>query len=249
MNVPLRAAFAGDVADQTLEDRIELLAIAPEDLEGAMAVLRPAMRNDAGDVSAYPQGASRLRSLLFRIDHCAVVGHTMMVLDKSRARVLTRQPGPVDWEQAQPERLTPRPAPAGACYTLTCQGDVALFFAQDVLPLLHFLKQYAPQIGPLHIVTRPDFPAFVMETLRAICAAYAGVEILELRRTERLENVTALWLSRTPDASDWAPVTREEADALAALLRADDRVSSFTVKAVNHESIHDHNAFATIVSK
>ncbi len=35
----------------------------------------------------------------------------------------------------------------------------------------------------------------------------------------------------------------------AALLRADNRVSSFTVKAVNHESIHDHNAFATIVGK
>lgn len=34
----------------------------------------------------------------------------------------------------------------------------------------------------------------------------------------------------------------------AALLLADSRVSSFTVKAVNHESIHDHNAFATIVS-
>ncbi len=33
----------------------------------------------------------------------------------------------------------------------------------------------------------------------------------------------------------------------AALLRADPRVLSFTVKAVNHESIHDHNAFATIV--
>lgn len=35
----------------------------------------------------------------------------------------------------------------------------------------------------------------------------------------------------------------------AALLRADSRVASFTVKAVNHESIHDHNAFATITSK
>jgi GTP cyclohydrolase I len=34
----------------------------------------------------------------------------------------------------------------------------------------------------------------------------------------------------------------------AALLRADKRVASFKVKAVNHESIHDHNAFATIIS-
>ena len=34
----------------------------------------------------------------------------------------------------------------------------------------------------------------------------------------------------------------------AALLRADKRVASFTVKAVNQESIHDHNAFAVISS-
>jgi GTP cyclohydrolase IB len=33
----------------------------------------------------------------------------------------------------------------------------------------------------------------------------------------------------------------------AAILRSDPRVSSFKVTAVNHESIHDHNAFATIV--
>lgn len=34
----------------------------------------------------------------------------------------------------------------------------------------------------------------------------------------------------------------------AAILRGDDRVASFTVKTVNHESIHDHNAFAVVVS-
>jgi GTP cyclohydrolase I len=35
----------------------------------------------------------------------------------------------------------------------------------------------------------------------------------------------------------------------AALLRADRRVATFTVKAVNQESIHDHNAFAVISGK
>jgi len=226
LNVPLSAAFAGDFADRTLEDQIELVALSPDDLDPAMTVLRPAMRNDDGDVSTYPQGASRLRSLFLRIDHCIVTGHTMMVLDRSRARVLTRETGPVDWEKAQPLRLKPRLAPPGVCYTLTCQGDFALFFRQDVLPLLHFLEKYAPQIGPLHIVTRPDFPGFVMETLRAICRAYPGVEMLDLLATERLENVTALWLSRTPDARDWAPVTRAEADALAALLRAHHQIAA-----------------------
>jgi GTP cyclohydrolase IB len=35
---------------------------------------------------------------------------------------------------------------------------------------------------------------------------------------------------------------------VAAQLKADPRVASFTVKAVNHESIHDHNAFAVVTS-
>jgi len=34
----------------------------------------------------------------------------------------------------------------------------------------------------------------------------------------------------------------------AAILKADSRVASFSVRAVNHESIHDHNAFAVVVS-
>ena len=219
-NAPLRAAFAGDFADIVLEDQIEDLVLAPDDLDSVMAVLRPAMRNDAGDTSTYPSGRTRLRSLLFRIDRCSVIGNRMMVLDQTGTSILAREAGPVDWASAQPMRLRPRTAPAGLCYTLTSQGAFAPFFSQDILPLLHFLRKYGPQIGPLHIVTRRDFPPFVMETLRAVQAAHPSVEILELEATERLENVTALWLSRTPDAKDWAPVTREEADALGALLRA-----------------------------
>jgi GTP cyclohydrolase I len=34
----------------------------------------------------------------------------------------------------------------------------------------------------------------------------------------------------------------------AAMLRSDSRIASFSVRAVNHESIHDHNAFAVVTS-
>ena len=219
-NMPLRACFSGEFASVTLEDQIEELAFAPGDLDQAMVVLTPARRNDAGDTSTYPAGRSSLRSLAFRIDHCAIVGHTMMVLDKSGACVLAREPGSVDWARNRPALLKARAAPAGAFYTLTSQGDFASFFTQDVLPLLYFLRKYGPRIGPMQIVARPDEPPFVMETLRAIADAHPQVGVLELDAAGRLEDVAALWLSRTPDARDWAPVTRDEADALGALLRA-----------------------------
>ncbi len=219
-NMPRGFAFAGDFAVRTFEDQTEDLALTPDDLAQAQAVLTPARRNDAGDTSTYQEGRTQLRSLLYLVDHCVILGHSMTVLDQKSSMALARTAGPLLPDMATPARLKRRAAPAGACYTLSCQGDFALFFKNDILPLLHFLGAYGAEIGPLHIVTRPDFPPFVRDTLQAICAAHPGVEILDLAINERLENVRVLWLSRTPDASDWDGLTREEADALAAILRA-----------------------------
>ncbi len=218
-NVPRGASFAGDFADKTLEDKTEDLAFAPEDLAQLDRVLRVAKRNDEGDTSTYATGTTKLRSLLYVIDHCIVLGHTMTALDPSGSRILARETG-ILASGAAPAILNSRAAPTGACYTLTCRGEFGPFFRNDILPLMHFLRTHGAKIGPLHIVTRPDFPAFVEETLQALCAAHPGVEVFELASNERLENVRALWLSRTPDANDWDGVTRAEADALADMLRA-----------------------------
>jgi len=219
-HVPRGASFAGDFAAKTLEDQTEALALAPEEFAQAQPILTPARRNDEGDTSTYGTGTTRLRSLLFLVDHCIVLGHTMSVLDPTGATVLARAAGPLGPGMIFPAILKRRTAPSGACYTISCGGDFARFFRDDVLPLLHFLRTHGPEIGPLHIITRPDFPAFIGETLAALCAAYPSLDITELRGDERLENVTALWLSRTPDASDWDGATRAEADELGAILRA-----------------------------
>ncbi len=220
LNFPIRAGFAGDFASEVLEDRIEELALEPEALEQAMTILTRAMVHDAGDTSTYPQGRTSLRSLLFKIDHCIVTGHSMMVLDRTGRCVLTRADGPVPWDEVKFAFLKRRAPPEGCVYVLTSHGAFHDFFARDVIPLLHFLRARGADIGPLHIVTRPDAPPFVSETLQAICAAWGFVEILELAANERLEDARVLWLSREPEARDWTPVTRPEADELDALLGA-----------------------------
>ena len=223
LNFPRQARFAGDFADVVLEDQIEQLALTPEDLDQARPLLTRAMVHDEGDVSTYPQGRTSLRSMAFRIDHCIVTGHTMMVLDRTGRSVLARADGPAPWGVSMLALLKRRAAPQGCVYVLTCHGGYRDFFARDVLPLLYFLRRYGPQIGPLHIVTRPDFPPFVMETLTAICAAHDSVEILVLAANERLVDAQVLWLSREADASDWTPVTRAEADGIGALLGVPDQ--------------------------
>ena len=217
-NFPVKRSCASDFASTVLEDEVQELALAPEDLEQARSILMSSMAKDAGDTSTYPTGRSKLRSKAFKIDHCVVTGHTMMVLDISGASVLDQVTGPMTCDQAQPTLLKHRRAPTGTFYTLTCRGHFDRFFASDVISLLYFLRRHGQDIGPLHIVTNPEFPPFVEQSLRAICLAYGNVTILELEKSERLVDVSALWLSRCPDAKEWTPVTRNEADELGHLL-------------------------------
>ena len=217
-NFPLKTSFAGDFANAVLEDEEQELAFEPDGLEAARSILLAAMANDAGGTSTYPSGRTRLRSILFRIDHCVVTGHTMMVMDRSGASVINLRTGVSNWNEAKPTLLRRRKAPPGTFYTLTCNGHFFHFFANNVIPLLYFLRRYGDEIGQLHIVTKSGFPPFVQQTLSAICSAYKNVTILEIEKTERLVDVSALWLSRYPDTREWMPVTRGEADELGLLL-------------------------------
>ena len=220
LNFPLQATFAGEFADVVLEDEAQELAFSPEALEQAKVVLLRAMANDYGDTSTYPEGRSGLRSLLFKINQCIVIGNTMMVLDRSGGSVVALGAGRSNWNSAKPRLLRRRAAPEGSFFTLTCNGHFFHFFANDLIPLLYFLRRYGPQIGSLHIVTRPDYPPFVQQTLEALCAVHDNVRIFVLEKTERLVDAPAIWLSRYPDTREWMPVTRAEADDLRAILVA-----------------------------
>ena len=219
-NFPLQASLARDFADEVLEDEQEDLAFAAEDLERAKAVLLPAMTNDHGDTSTYPSGRSPLRSLLLRIHHCTVLGHTLSLVDKTGAMRLGLYAGPSNWNASKPRLLKQREAPAGSLFVLTCNGHFYHLFTNDIIPLLTFLRRRGADMGPVHIVTRPDFPPFVRDTLNALCAAYKNLHILQLDKTERIVDASALWLSRYAETREWLPVTRAEADELSEILSA-----------------------------
>jgi len=219
-NFPLREAFVGDYANAVLEDSEQQIALAPDGLDMAPSILKPAMLKDVGDTSTYSSGCSKVRSLLLRIEHCIVLGRSMKVLERSGSVILSLADAQADQATIKPSFLETREAPEGSFYTLTCDGHLFRFLANDVLPLLHFLDRHEAEIGVLHIVANSNFPPFVWQTLEAISAKYKKVKVLSLENNERLVNVTALWCSRTADARDWIPTTREEADVLGQLLSA-----------------------------
>ena len=219
-NFPLQAAFVRDFADEVLEDSEEVLAFAPEDLERAKPVLLPAMSNDHGDTSTYPSGRSRLRSLLLRIHHVAVLGHTLSLVDKTGVTRLGLYAGPSNWNASKPRLLKQRTAPAGSLFVLSCNGHFYHLFANDIIPLLSFLRRRGAEMGPVHIVTRPDFPPFVRDTLNALCEADKNLRVLQLDKSERIVDASVLWLSRYAETREWLPVTRAEADELTEILSA-----------------------------
>lgn len=219
-NFPWKTSFAGDFANVVLEDEEHALSFTPTNLEQVQDVLLSARANDAGDTSTYATGSTKLRSLICRIDHCVVTGHKMMVLDSSGASILNPLTGSETLIEIKPSLLKRRDAPQGTFYTLTCNGHFHDFFVNDIIPLMDCLHRHGSNIGSLHIVTQSGFPPFIQQTLLAICSQFKSVEILELRKSERLVDVNALWLSRYPNAREWTPVTRTEADDLGSLLGA-----------------------------
>jgi len=150
------------------------------------------------------------------------------VLERSGACILALADAQADQAEIKPSVLKTREAPDGSFYTLTCEGDLFQFFANDILPLLYFLDRHEPQIGALHIVVNSNFPPFVWQTLDAISARYENVKVLSLPNNERLVDVTALWCSRAADAKDWTPTTRGEADVLVQLLSSHHQLPEVT---------------------
>ena len=180
LNFPLQAAFAGGFADAVLEDETQELAFAADDLEQAKAVLMSAAANDCGDVSTYASGSSTLRSFLFRIDHCIVSGHTMTVLDRTGGTVLALGTGSANWNEAKPTLLKRRAAPEGSFFTLTGNGHFYHFFANDVIPLLYFLRRLDNEAELVAELIELGFEFFVpkAEDHRAQIEAFRSARIV-----------------------------------------------------------------------
>ena len=219
-NFPLHECYVGAYADVVLEDSEHQIAFTGPDLDLVRSILQAAMLNDAGDTSAYSSGRSRVRSLLYKIDHCVVLGRSMTVLEKSGAFILGLAEVQSYQTTIKPSILKTRKAPEGSFYPLSCNGDLFQFFANDVLPLLYFLNRYEVEIGVLNVVANANSPPFVWRTLEAISAKYEQVHVISLKNHERLANVTVLWCSRAAEARAWTPVGPEEVGVLRQLLNS-----------------------------
>lgn len=211
LSFPLVSRAAVENAAQVIENVAEPfgLSASPAEVE---TVLRPAMANDLGDTSTYPQGRSTLFSQAAILQDCDIAGHTNTILRRSDNALMHFRDGTPDWNLAKPARLRERPVPPGL-YTVCESGSHYFhFIANDVLPLLHYLDHHHPKGEVLNIVHSSGEAAFKREGLRALAAAYPDVRLVEMAQDEKLTGGTILWLMRIAATHEWLPVDRVGAD-------------------------------------
>ena len=220
-NCPVREIEATSVAKKIWEAKTETVVINISD-ELFENVLLPSMQVDGGDTSTYPEKRSTLKSELVSVDDCIVYGRTMTLVHSSSFCVLGQENGWLNWNYAKPMFGTSvkQNAECGSCLVLSSRGHYYHCFANDILPILYFLRRHGSDIGRISIISRVDYPSFVRNTLEAIASKFPFVEIAYLSSKEALAGVTGLYQLRAAAAAEWMPVFSEDAEFIRGMLAA-----------------------------
>jgi hypothetical protein len=208
---PLVSLRAVEQARTVLEDKTETIHIeaTPAQIE---SILLPAMANDLGDTSTYPQARSLRYSQAALLDDCDIAGHTNTILRRSDNAMLHFRNGIPDWNLSKPVRLRERPVTPGIYVVLDRASHYFHFLSDDVAPLLSYLDRLHPPGETLHVVFSRDAAGFKREGLKALAKAYPSVKLVEVAADERLTGATVLWLSRIGATHEWMPIDRAMVD-------------------------------------
>jgi len=208
---PLVSLRAVEQATRVLENTTETMHIeaTPAQIE---SILLPAMANDLGDTSTYPQARSLRYSQAAILDGCDIAGHTNTILRRSDNVMLHFRNGIPDWNLAKPVRLRERPVASGLYVVLDRASHYFHFLSDDVAPLLYYLDRLHPPGETLHVVFSRDAAGFKREGLKALAKAIPAVKLVEIGADERLTGATVLWLSRIGATHEWMPIDRAMVD-------------------------------------
>ncbi|MDH7796120.1 MULTISPECIES: glycosyltransferase family 61 protein [unclassified Beijerinckia] len=208
---PLVSRAAVENAARVIENVAEPFGLTASAAQ-VETILRPAMANDLGDTSTYPQGRSTLFSQGAILEGCDIAGHTNTILRRSDTALMHFRDGTPDWNLAKPVRLRERRIPPGLYRVCESGSHYFHFIANDVLPLLHYLDHFHPKGEILNVVHSSGEATFKREGLRALAAAYPDVRLVEMQPDEKLTGGSVLWLIRIAATHEWLPVDRAEAD-------------------------------------
>ncbi|MCP8940106.1 glycosyltransferase family 61 protein [Alsobacter sp. SYSU M60028] len=217
---PTRGVRAVDCASTVMEDVREDLRLAATPAETA-DILVPAMAFDSGDVGGNPAGHAVQSRQAALVEGCDILGHTMTPVLAATGDLVNFDGVTPNWNYAKAALLRARPAPPGRYALLPDVSNYYHFLGNDVLPLVNWLER-RPGDAPLTIVTRREINPMARHVIDALARAYPVLRVMEIGALERLTGVTLEWVFALATNYEWMPVTRGDADRLAAILAAHD---------------------------
>jgi hypothetical protein len=214
---PLHAVAATDAAARIIANR-EAMLTGDFTATQMREVVIPAAANDKLR-QRHPPGTSRGIRQVAIVEDCALLGHVSTLTRRRDGAMLCHRAGMTpNWNFAKPKRLKRRRLD-GLATSLHDSRQYYHFF-ERVMALVGYLEREHEPGSALTILARAGGPAFQRETCAAIAAAYPGLRVQEVGEDERAEIDRYLWLHDLTDNTEWLPATPEQAERLAAILRA-----------------------------
>lgn len=217
--IPTAFIDVRSAASQILEDTSERVTFQVSDLLRDV-VLSQARFSDKGDVSTYDERASTLMSICAIVPDCAVNGRTMAVIHQpSGSMVFNTGEGKPLWNSTKVSFLERRDAEKDVLYApLTSGGQYYHFFADEVLPLLYFIRKYKEQLGKVRVLYPAGCPAYVTNVLTAISRNWSFFSFEEIGARQILRDATVLHAGRCMANGERLAFERVDVDALRQML-------------------------------
>lgn len=218
LSFPVTAVRPQDCARHVLEDDVSVESFASLDVDDRN-ILQCAMANDTGDFSLNPFGQCVFYSQAIVLDSCSVAGHSRAVV-RDRDQALVHLHGKIgSINLAQPALLRERRA-KGRAVVLSGTRHYYHFLANDVLPLISYVRRFHDPAEKLTLVAHADQTPAQREVFGALRGGWPFLEVLPLGRDERLSGMDLVWVLRLGANHEWMPVDRALADELGAMLVA-----------------------------
>lgn len=169
---------------------------------------------DAGDTSRYREGESILRTRLLVVQDTIVMGHTMAQVCASDFRLIRDAHLKLNWwNRAKPRVLRSRPAEGHLFWVLPATKNYYHFIADDILPVIGFMRQFPGELRGLTFIVSANLPDFARALLSAVCQEFEA-NIKTVEPGERLRLRSSVVHHMVADNLEWMPVDRRDLEVL-----------------------------------
>jgi hypothetical protein len=219
LHLPSGSTDVRRVASNLLEDSVSHAPLLIGD-RLKDKIIQPAARAEGMNLEAYMGRAFAIHNVCAIVSGCLINGRIMASIhERQNALLCAGAAVSPNWNASKPGRIMKRVADPHIHYApATSGGHYCHFLADDILPLFHFLRKRADDLGQVRVLLRPDQPQFVYEILKAIRTEYSCLSWEEIAQGEAICGASVLFARRGSEKGARMAVDLDDLLAFRALL-------------------------------